>query len=110
MKTPRVPFTEQMLSHVVVVNDEDRMKSNSLPFKFIPTGVTPVPTGLFPLNIQTGPSILLPFLSSQPYPHCIQESTDSGIQESTGLGMQESRDSGICIQGLSEESRVCSIQ
>ena len=39
MKTPRVPYSEQVMAQVVVVTGKDKMKSNSLPFTFIPTGM-----------------------------------------------------------------------
>ena len=38
VKTPRVPYTERVMSQVIVVTGKDKMKSNSLPFMFIPTG------------------------------------------------------------------------
>ena len=38
MKTPRVPYNEQIVSYVVVVTGKDKMKSNALRFTFIPSG------------------------------------------------------------------------
>lgn len=38
VKTPSVPFTEQVVANVVVVTGKDKMRSNTLPFTFIPNG------------------------------------------------------------------------
>lgn len=40
--TPSVPFTEQVISQVVVVTSKKKMRSNSLPFTFIPAGTPSV--------------------------------------------------------------------
>ena len=37
MRTPKIPFNEQVQSHVVVVTGKDKLRSNSLPFLFIPS-------------------------------------------------------------------------
>ena len=37
VKTPSVPFTEQVMSQVVVVTSKKKMRSNTLPFMFIPS-------------------------------------------------------------------------
>lgn len=47
VKTPKVPFNDKVLSHVVVITGKDKMKSNPLPFTFIPTGAPLVPPGVF---------------------------------------------------------------
>ena len=38
MKTPRIPYNERVVSHVVVVTGKDKLKSNALPFTFVPSG------------------------------------------------------------------------
>ena len=38
VKTPSIPFTEQVMSQVVVVTSKKKMRSNTLPFMFIPAG------------------------------------------------------------------------
>lgn len=47
VKTPKVPFNDKVLSHVVVITGKDKMKSNPLPFTFIPTGAPLIPPGVF---------------------------------------------------------------
>ena len=42
VKTPSVPFTEQVMSQVVVVTSKKKMRSNTLPFMFIPSGSSSV--------------------------------------------------------------------
>ena len=37
VKTPSVPFTERVMSQVVVMTSKKKMRSNSLPFMFVPT-------------------------------------------------------------------------
>ena len=40
MKTPRIPFNEQVESRVVVVTGKDKLRSNSLPFLFTPAAAS----------------------------------------------------------------------
>ena len=42
VKTPSVPFTEQVMSQVVVLTSKKKMRSNTLPFMFIPSGSSSV--------------------------------------------------------------------
>jgi len=46
VKTPSVPFTERVVAYVVVVTGKDKLRSNSLPFTFVPNGAHPVATGM----------------------------------------------------------------
>ena len=71
MRTPKVPYNEQVVSYVVVVTGKDKMKSNALPFTFIPTGT--VADGVFyqkpsktPMECLPAYSRLSPCYSPQP--------------------------------------------
>lgn len=39
MKTPKIPYNEQVQSQVVVVTGKDKLRSNSLPFLFVPAHI-----------------------------------------------------------------------
>ena len=72
MKTPPVPFSEQVVSYVVVVTGKDKMISNALPFTFLPAALC-VADGMFyqkpsksPMECVAPYSRLSPCYSPQP--------------------------------------------
>ena len=69
VKTPRVPYSDQVTSQVVVITGKDKMRSNTLPFTFLPaaTGAMYHKPSRSPMECVAPPcSRLSPSYSPQP--------------------------------------------
>lgn len=114
VKTPSVPFVQQVMSQVVVVTSKRKLRSNSLPFMFIPAGASnqlskDLPSGSSTLENNTTPSLPKTLISNSPRSTRSSSSSDTSSPTSSTDDLDLLLD--ICVQSLdtSTEENILSL-